>query len=80
METETCPRMQARKTLKILASTAIDGAKKYFSDDPLALKKYFSNYHMEAFAAAYKYALELVGQCDIASVEDLKAFAEMVTG
>nr|GEV26672.1 hypothetical protein [Tanacetum cinerariifolium] len=68
-----------RKTFKMLASMVFQGAKRYFSlDDPLRLKKYFSDDHLKAFAAAQCFALELVGQSRLVSIEDFKQYAETI--
>nr|GEZ48264.1 retrotransposon protein, putative, Ty1-copia subclass [Tanacetum cinerariifolium] len=57
----------------------VRGAKRYFSlDDPLRLKKYFSDDHLRVFAATQCFALELVGQSRLVSIKDFKQYAKTI--
>nr|GEU56964.1 hypothetical protein [Tanacetum cinerariifolium] len=73
------PLYGPRKTFKMLALTVFQGAKRYFLlDDPLRLKKYFSDDHLRVFTAAQCFTLELVGQSRLVSIEGFKQYAKTI--
>ncbi|GJX72096.1 hypothetical protein Tco_0309267 [Tanacetum coccineum] len=69
-----------RKTLQMFTSLAIKSAKRYFTEDMLELRKYLSDYRLEAMAPAQWLARKLIEKGKLITVDDLKSFAEMVVG
>ncbi|GJW61073.1 hypothetical protein Tco_0110408 [Tanacetum coccineum] len=67
-----------RKTLQMFTSLAIKSAKRYFTKDMLELRKYLSDYRLEAMAAAQQLARNLIEKGKLITVDNLKLFAEMV--
>nr|GEW51527.1 hypothetical protein [Tanacetum cinerariifolium] len=67
-----------RKTLQMFTSLAIKSAKRYFIEAMLELRKYVSDYRLEAMVATQHLARKLIEKGKLITVDDLKSFAEMV--